>query len=182
VERRRRPVLSRSDNDPGVDGNHQNSTQTADFRLLRLVRAQHRQDTSRARLPRGTPAWESATTTLETLNDQVFQLASTGSLKREPLGYELDLELDSRPEEDLAFRRSVLASVRRTVLARVKEDLAARSLDRLRASDTNVRATKSLIDRIEASLRTEYPDALFSARASTSKTISLIAERHALIA
>jgi hypothetical protein len=150
--------------------------------LLRLVRAQHRQDVSRASLPRDTKAWEEATTRLETLNDQLFYLASTGVLPREPLGYELDLELDSRPEEDLAFRDSVVASVRRTVLARVRESLAAHTRDRVRESDASVRATRSLMDRVEANLRTQYPDASFNARASGRRTISLIAERGALIA
>jgi hypothetical protein len=165
-----------------MDGNDQKGIRTADFRLLRLVRAQHRQDVSRASVARGTTAWDDATTRLDTLNDQVFLLASTGMLRREPLGYQLDLELDSRPEEDLAFRASVVASVRRTVLARVTEDLTVRSRDRLHASDAEVPATRSLLDRIEARLRTEYPDGSFNARASNRTTISLIAQRDGLIA
>jgi hypothetical protein len=119
---------------------------------------------------------------LETLNGQLRFLASTGTLPRERLTDELDLELDSRPEEDLAFRDSVVTSVRRTVRGRVTEDLATRSLDRLGASDEKVGSTRSLIDRVEARLRMEYQDAAFEARASTRTTISLIAERDGLIA
>jgi len=137
---------------------------------------------SRAALSRGTEAWDAATTRLDALNDQLFYLASTGTLPREPLGYELDLELDSRPEEDLAFRESVVTSVRQAVLAKVTEDLAARSLERVRATDAWVRATLSLVERVVGRLRAEYPAATFDARVSSPTTISVIAERDGLIA
>lgn len=166
----------------GRDGQDHAGIQTVEPRLLRLFRAQHREDVSRARLSRGTVAWDDATTRLDTLNRQLRHLASTGTLPRERLSGQLDLELDSRPEEDLAFRNSVVACVRQTVLARLTEDLAARSRDRLDASEAKVRATQSLLDRIEARLRADYPGATFDARASTRTTISLVAERDGLIA
>jgi hypothetical protein len=181
VGRRHRPDLARSVDGGRRDEGQTNQLRVKEPRLLRLVRAQHRQDVSRASLPRDTKAWEEATTRLEALNDQVFYAASTGVLPRESLGYELDLELDSRPEEDLAFRDSVVASVRGTVLARVRESLAAHTRDRVRERDTSVRATRFLMDRVEANLRTQYPNASFDARAFTRGTISLIAARDGVI-
>jgi hypothetical protein len=136
----------------------------------------------RASLPRGSASWNDATTTLETLNDQVRHYAATGSLPPEPLGNEVDLELDSRPEEDLAFRDSVITCVRQTLLAQVTEGLAARSVDRLDTSEATVRATRSLIDRVEARLRVDYPSAVLDAWSSNRTTISLIAERDGLVA
>jgi len=152
------------------------------MRLLRLVRAQHRQDVTRARLARGSRAWDDATTSLESLNDQVFNLASAGILPTESLGYDLDLELDSRPEEDLAFHDSVVACVRQVVVGRVTDRLAARSADRLRASEAIVRATTALLELVGASLRRQYPEASFAMSASGRTTIRLIAERDGLIA
>jgi len=147
------------------------------MRLLRLVRAQHRQDETRARLARGTTAWDDATTSLETLNDQVFNLASTGILPTESLGYDLDLELDSRPEEDLAFHDSVVECVRQVVRARVIDRRAARSAEPRRASQALVRATAALLELVRASLRRQYPAASFAVSASSRTTIKLIAER-----
>jgi hypothetical protein len=177
VSRRQQPGLAPGDAVEGTNG-ERHEVRRAEPRLLRLCRAQHRQDSSRAWLARDTPAWDEATTRLETLNDQIVHLASTGNLPRESLGADLELELDSRPEEDLAFRRSVLANVRRTVLARVTENLAPRSQHHLRASDARIRATASLLDRVEGCLRAEHPRAFFAATAANPVSITLIADRN----
>jgi hypothetical protein len=156
--------------------------QVDELRLFRMLQAQRRQDQSRSRLARGSEPWVEATRHLDALNDQLRYLATAGNLPLERLGNGIDMELESRPEDDIAFRDAVVHRFRRAVLASTTEDLAARSIGRIASGVVRVESTVDLLDDVQRALREQYPGAVLAASAASPTTITLVADRDGLSA
>jgi hypothetical protein len=147
-----------------------------------MLRAQRRQDRTRALMVPGTDNWDEATDLLDALNDQLRHLASAGTLPLESLGNGLDLDLDSRPEDDMGFRASVVRCVRSAILAERARSVEHNSRKRLDSSTERVWSTLSLMDRVQRTIREGYPGAVVNARPSRAASITIVADRDGLSA
>jgi hypothetical protein len=156
--------------------------QVGELRLFRLYQAQRRQDQTRGHLAPGSETWVEATRNLDTLNVQLRYLATAGNLPLEGLGNGIDVELESRPEDDIDFRDAVVHRYRRVVLAATTEALAARSLGRIASTAQRVQSTVGLLEDVQRALREQYPDAVLAAAAADPTTITLVADRDGLTA
>ena len=88
-----------------------------------------------------------------------MHVGSFGSTTREIVGRGLELDLDSRPVDDVPFRRHVVDSIRNAVIATKDERTAMAAPDRPPAITERVRQTRALIRRAEAEIRARYPRA-----------------------
>jgi predicted transcriptional regulator len=153
--------------------------ESAEKHLVSLLNALRSEESVRGGLRRESADWQSANARLDDLNRQVMHLAAYGTEIRQSIGSGLDVELDSRPEDDLVFRASVLASLRETVRRRVTEQLARRTAARVEASTDLLRSTMANIEEAQIHLRRSYPAATVEAHAipSASAAIGLRADR-----
>jgi len=137
-------------------------------RLIALLRAQRSEAALRSTEVRGTRSWTESSDRLDDLNDQIMHVGSLGSTTREVVGHGLELDLDSRPVDDVPFRRHVVDSIRHAVVAtRDERDGSAVAADRAAATATAERArrTRAVIRRAEAELHALYPEASLEADA-----------------
>jgi hypothetical protein len=132
-------------------------------RLIALLHAQRSEAARRSREVRGTPSWSEASDRLDELNDQIMHVGSFGSLTRETVGRGLELDLDSRPVDDVPFRRHVVDSIRNAVIATRDERTAMAAPDRPPATAERVSQTRALVRRAEAEIHELYPDASLEA-------------------
>jgi hypothetical protein len=124
-------------------------------RLIALLHAQRSEAARRSGEVRGTKGWTESSDRLDDLNDQIMHVGSFGSMTREVVGRGLELDLDSRPVDDVPFRRHVIDSVRHALIA-TRHELPPATAER-------VRETRALIQRAEAELHAVYPDASLAA-------------------
>ncbi len=132
-------------------------------RLIALLHAQRSEAARRSGEVRGTPSWSESSDRLDELNDQIMHVGSFGSTTREIVGRGLELDLDSRPVDDVPFRRHVVDSIRNAVIATKDERTAMAAPDRPPAITERVRQTRALIRRAEAEIRARYPGASLAA-------------------
>jgi hypothetical protein len=128
-------------------------------RLIALLHAQRSEAARRSGEVRGTPSWSESSDRLDDLNDQIMHVGAFGSLTREIVGRGLELDLDSRPVDDVPFRRHVVDSIRNAVVATKDERTAMAAPDRSPATAERVRQTRALIRHAEAEIHDLYPDA-----------------------
>jgi hypothetical protein len=147
-------------------------------RLLELLRAQRLAESERDHHPRDTDEWEAASDRLEELNVRIWQLASSGAEPHERLSAGLHAAVESDPEEDLQFRRAVLACLRRAYHERSAVGLAARTVDRLESASSRIHDATGAMEAAQAWLRHEYPDATIKMEPTDAPdTIRVHAER-----
>jgi hypothetical protein len=139
-------------------------------RLMALLRAQRVEAMRRDRLTRGSPEWLAATARLDELNDRIMRLGASGSLRHEPVGDDLDLELDSRPVDDSRFRSIVVDTVRQAVGIASHPWRARRMVGRLTPGDLCPARTQALVRATQATLRALYPNATVSGVRTHSMT------------
>jgi hypothetical protein len=132
-------------------------------RLIALLHAQRNEAARRSGEVRGTPSWSESSDRLVELNDQIMHVGAFGSLTREIVGRGLELDLDSRPVDDVPFRRHVVDSIRNAVIATKDERTAMAAPDRPPATSERVRQTGALIRRAEAEIQELYPAASLAA-------------------
>ena len=132
-------------------------------RLIALLHAQRSEAARRSGEVRGTPSWSESSDRLDELNDQIMHVGSFGSLTREIVGRGLELELDSRPVDDVPFRRHVVDSIRNAVIATKDERTAMAPPDRPPVTVERVRQVRALIRRAEAAIHELYPEASLAA-------------------
>jgi hypothetical protein len=132
-------------------------------RLIALLRAQRGEAARRSAQVRGTRSWTESSDRLDNLNDQIMHADSLGSTTREIVGHGLELDLDSRPVDDVPFRRHVVDSVRRAVIATSDEHRVTAAPDRTPATAERAGRTRALIRRAEAELHVLYPQASLEA-------------------
>ncbi len=126
--------------------------------LLGLLDEQRREIAVRSGQERGSTGWLTATVRLDAINERIMRYAALGP-RREGLGTGVELELDSRPADDVAFRRRVVESFRRAIVLVTHERLAARASQRLNGVDDRIQASQRMIRQAEATLRRDYPAA-----------------------
>jgi hypothetical protein len=146
---------------PGKDSAMVDRTRTE--RLIALLRAQRSEAARRSAEVRGTRSWTESSDRLDNLNDQIMHLGSLGSTTREIVGHDLELDLDSRPVDDVPFRRHVIDSIRRAVIATRDEHKAMAAPDRTPATAERTRRTRVLIRRAKTELHVLYPQASLEA-------------------
>jgi hypothetical protein len=132
-------------------------------RLIALLNAQRSEAARRSGEVRGTRSWSESSDRLDDLNDQIMHVGSFGSTTREIVGRGLELDLDSRPVDDVPFRRDVVDSIRNAVIATNDERTLMAAPDRPPATTERVRHTRALIRRAEVELHSVYPDASLEA-------------------
>jgi hypothetical protein len=132
-------------------------------RLIALLHAQRSEAARRSGEVRGTPSWSESSDRLDELNDQIMHVGSFGSLTREIVGSGLELDLDSRPVDDVPFRRHVVDSIRNAVIATRNERTAMAAPDRPAATAERVRQMRALMRRAEMTIHELYPDASLAA-------------------
>jgi hypothetical protein len=153
-------------------------------RLLSLLHAQRREVEVRGGLARGSPGWQESSERLDEINLRIVHLVDFGTERPDPIGLGLNVVLESRPEDDLAFRSSVVSSVRAAVLAQTTDRLSTRSLELLASSEERIRRTARLVGAAQAALRTGYPDATIEAADDPEEPeiIRLLADREGRVA
>ena len=132
-------------------------------RLIALLHAQRSEAARRSGEVRGTPSWSESSDRLDELNDQIMHVGAFGSSTREIVGRGLELDLDSRPVDDVPFRRHVVHSIRNAVIATAGERIATAVPDWPPATAERVRQTRALVRRAEAEIHVLYPDASLEA-------------------
>lgn len=132
-------------------------------RLIALLHAQRREAARRSREVRGSAVWTDASSRLDDLNHEIMQWSSLETPSREILGDGLELDLDSRPGEDLPFRHDVIASLRRALIAINRERHAGQPGGRLAARLEAARRIRLAIRQAEADVRARYPGCALAA-------------------
>jgi hypothetical protein len=127
--------------------------------MLELLHAQRAEVARRETLVRDTPEWQAATERLDDLNERIMQVADIDAERRELLENGIQVALDSRPIDDVPFRREVIDSLRQALCLVNLGTLTSRSAGRVAGVEERVRATNLLVEGARSALRTRYPDA-----------------------
>jgi hypothetical protein len=127
--------------------------------LIALLRAQRREVDRRAPLERESPEWQAANARLDELNREIMHLAEFDASRHEGVGRGVELDLESHPEEDIAFRRRVVECVRKALVLSSHERLAKRTTALLDKATDRIAVTQRLIASAEVTLRRDYPGA-----------------------
>lgn len=150
--------------------------------LPNLLREQRRRAVERDGYQHGSRSWQRATDDLDELNAEIMHFASVGRMPLTSLGEGMSLDLESRPAEDVVFRRRVVSCIKRAMLEVVAKDLAERAGRRLAVGERASRASVGAIARAQATLRSEYPGARLRGTGILDATISIRADRNGGVA
>ena len=135
-------------------------------RLLELLHAQRLAEGERNRHLRSSDAWVAASERLDELNARIWQLASSGTEPAEDFTTGVHAALEAEPEDDMVFRRAVLASLRRAYA------------DRPESAAQRMRDAGEAVASAQGWLRREYPEATITAEPTDAPdTILVHAER-----
>lgn len=133
---------------------------------------------------RGSPGWQESSDRLDEINLRIVHLVDFGTERPDPIGLGLNVVLDSRPEDDLGFRSSVVSCVRAAVLAPTTDGLSASSMELIASAEERTRRAARLVAAAQAALRTGYPHATIKAAddPEQSDAIMLQADREGRVA
>jgi hypothetical protein len=156
--------------------------------LIALLRAQRREVDRRSALERESPEWQAANERLDELNREIMHLAEFGASRHEGVGRGVELDLESHPEEDIAFRRRVVECVRKALILSNQERLAKRTAAILDGAADRIAATQRLVASAEVTLRRDYPGATLDGNSgsptevATPTLLTIRAERDGRVA
>jgi hypothetical protein len=127
--------------------------------MLGLLRAQRAEIALRSTFARESPEWIASCRRLDDLNDRIMYLADFDIDRFVAVGEGIQIDLDSRPVEDVPFRRQVVDAVRQAVAVVDREDVALRVQMRVEEAGRRAQSTQRVIRAAEAALRRIYPSA-----------------------
>jgi hypothetical protein len=129
-------------------------------------------------LDRDTDDWASATTGLDALNDQIWSTALGRPPEVEDLGNGVDAEIDTRPEEDLAFHTAAIARLRQAVKRVSLDRLRQRSAGRLSISEQAMADSLRALDLAQKALRDRDAGATVDGRQTGPASIAIVVWRN----
>jgi hypothetical protein len=133
--------------------------------LLALLHAQRDEVERRAALERDTKEWIEASEILDEINAQIMHLAEFGTPRREAIGNGDELDLDSRPVGDVAFRRCVVDSVRKAAHLAAQDRIVNRTTTVLLDAEERIARAEQLIADAQQAIRNRYPNATVEGQA-----------------
>ena len=134
--------------------------------LLALLHTQRAEVERRAALVRDSDEWLESSTRLDEINAQIMHLAEFGKPRREAIGHGHELDLDSRPEGDVAFRRCVVDSFRAAMRLTTQDRLFGRTTALLLQSEERIARAQQLLEAAQQAIRDRYPEATIAGSAA----------------
>lgn len=134
--------------------------------LLALLHTQRAEVDRRAAFVRDSVEWLESSARLDEINAQIMHLAEFGAPRREAIGQGHELDLDSRPEGDVAFRRCVVDSFRVAMRLTTQDRLVGRTTALLLESEDRIARAQQLLETAQKAIRDRYPEATVAGSAA----------------
>ena len=136
--------------------------------LLALLHAQRAEVDRRAIFERASDHWLESSARLDEINAQIMHVAEFGAPRREAIGSGHELDLDSRPEGDVAFRRCVVDSLRAAMRLEAPARVVGRSTSPLLTAEEVIARAQQPLEAAQADIRARYPRATVTGTAGDS--------------